>query len=163
GGWMVAHARAADLYNPDAQLAFQREVIHSSSGLMPFIRPPFHALLMAPLGLVSLDTAFVFWIAGQIIVLLACWAWGWWRFGPKAIVVGAIFMPAALGMAYGQDCVLPLALLIASYAAAERERPFAAGALLGGTLMKFHLVLLWPIALLIRRQWKMLAGFTAAA
>ena len=161
GGWMVVHGRTADLYDPAAQLAFQREVIHSTSGLMPYIRPPFHALLMAPLGLLPLNTAFAVWLAGQIALLVGCWAWGSRRFGPGAALVGSVFMPTALGIAHGQDCILALALLIASYSLAEGEKPLAAGALLGGMLMKFHLVLLWPVGLAIRRQWKMLAGFVA--
>jgi hypothetical protein len=163
GGWMVAHGRMADLYDPAAQLAFQREVIHSTSNLMPYIRPPFHALLIAPLGLLPLDTAFIFWVAGQAALLVGCWIWAWRRFGPHAAVMGALFMPTAAGIAHGQDCILPLALLICSYAAAEHDKPVSAGALLGAALMKFHLILLWPVALLIRRQWKMLSGFVTVA
>jgi hypothetical protein len=30
-------------------------------------------------------------------------------------------------------------------------------------LMKFHLILLWPVALLVQRRWRMLAGFCATA
>lgn len=160
---MVTHGRTADLYDPAAQVAFQQGVIHSRSALVPYIRPPFHALLMAPLGLLPMRIAFPAWIAGQIAVLLGCWIWGWRRFGPRAALIGAMFMPVALGIAHGQDCVVPLAILIGSYALAEKEKPLAAGVLLGGMLIKFHLVLLWPLALVIRRQWRMLAGFVSAA
>ena len=36
--------------------------------------------------------------------------------------------------------------------------PFASGALLAAMLIKFHLVLLWPLGLALQRRWKMLAG-----
>jgi hypothetical protein len=163
GAWMVAHGRAAVLYDPAAQLAFQRDVIHSTSGLMPYIRPPFYALALAPLGLLPYDMAFVVWVSGQILLLVGCWVWASRRFGPRAALIGSIFMPTALGIAHGQDCVFPLALLIVSYTLAEREKPAASGLVLGAMLVKFHLILLWPLGLALRHRWKMMGGFVAAA
>ncbi|MGH9664642.1 MAG: glycosyltransferase 87 family protein, partial [Bryobacteraceae bacterium] len=63
----------------------------------------------------------------------------------------------------GQDCVVLLSLLILSYELARRDRPFASGAAIAAMLVKFHLVLLWPVALVLQRRWKMLAGFCAMA
>jgi hypothetical protein len=56
-----------------------------------------------------------------------------------------------------------LALVIVAFELAERSRWFAAGAVLALMLMKFHLILLWPVALLVERRWRMLAGFCATA
>ena len=56
-----------------------------------------------------------------------------------------------------------LALFILAFELAERSRWFAAGATLALMLMKFHLILLWPVALLVQRRWRMLAGFCATA
>jgi hypothetical protein len=39
----------------------------------------------------------------------------------------------------------------------------ASGMVLALLLLKFQLVLLWPVALLIQRRWRMLAGFCATA
>jgi hypothetical protein len=159
---MVAHGRTSVLYDPAVQLTFQREVIHSTSGVMPYIRPPFYALALVPLGLLPYGTAFVVWVSGQIVLLVGCWIWASRRFGIQAALIGSMFMPTALGIAHGQDCVFPLALLIASYALSERGRPVASGLVLGALLFKFHLILLWPLGLAMRRQWKMLSGFVAA-
>lgn len=160
---MVAHGQSAHLYSPAAQLAFQHDILHTASGLIPYIRPPFYALLIAPLALLSLHTAFIVWIAVQTGILAGCWIWGYRTFGRPALLVASIFMPAFLGIANGQDCVLVLALLIGSLALAQQEKPWLAGALLGAMLMKFHLVLLWPLALILQRRWKMLSGFALAA
>jgi hypothetical protein len=116
-----------------------------------------------PLSFLPYGTAFVVWIAAQSLLLLACWAWIWRRFGPDALVFAALFLPCPLGIASGQDCVMMLALFILAYELAERSRWFAAGAALALMLMKFHLILLWPVALLLQRRWRMLAGFCATA
>jgi len=163
GAWMVAHGHAVELYQPAVQLAFQHSVTHTTASLAPYIRPPFYALLLAPLGLLPFEAAFVAWIVSQIVILMGCWAWSFRRFGPEAVLVASFFMPTTLGIAHGQDCALLAALLIASYTLAAREKPLAGGAVLGVMLAKFHLILLWPVALVIQRRWKMLAGFAAVA
>ncbi len=161
GAYMTTHGGLAHLYDPDVQLAVEKQLAPSITELVPFVRPPFYALLLAPLGWLPLGTAFVSWILLQAGVLVACLRWGWQRFGTPAVVFGALSMPAALGIAHGQDCAIFLALLIASYSLAEERREWAAGMVLGLMLVKFHLVLLWPFALIAQRRWKMLAGFAA--
>ena len=52
---------------------------------------------------------------------------------------------------------------IASYELASRNRLVLSGLVLALALMKFHLILLVPVAMLMRRAWKMLAGFCAGA
>jgi hypothetical protein len=59
--------------------------------------------------------------------------------------------------------VILLALFILAFELTDRERPAAGGAALALMLIKFHLILLWPVALLLQRRWKMLAGFCAMA
>jgi len=94
-------------------------------------------------------------------VFIACLTWAWRRFGTPALVFGCLSMPAALGIAHGQDGVLFLAVLIASYRLAETGMELSGGAVLGLLLVKFHLAPLWPLALILQRRWKMLAGFVA--
>jgi len=130
---------------------------------LPYDRPAVAALLYVPFALLPPDTAFACYTAMWIVLLLICWAWGYRKFGPFALLLASMFMPATLGLAHAQDCVLYLALLIWSYSLAERERSFAAGCAAGLMVLKFHLVLLWPVALILQRRWKMLAGFAATA
>ena len=73
-----------------------------------------------------------------------------------------MYLPTALGIAHGQDCVLVLAIVLGVYALANRRRNFLSGVILGAGLIKFHLFLLWPVMLLIQRRWRMLAGASAA-
>jgi len=130
---------------------------------LPYDRPAVAALLYVPFALLPPDPAFACYTALWIVLLLLCWVWGYRKFGPFAVLLASMFMPATLGLAHAQDCVLYLALLIWSYSLAGRERPFAAGCAIGFMVLKFHLVLLWPVALLLQRRWKMLAGFAVTS
>jgi Glycosyltransferase family 87 len=163
GASLAREGRFADLHDPDVQLARERRIFPQLNALVPFVRPAFYAAFLIPLALLPYGTAFVVWIAAQSALLLACWAWIWRRFGADALVFAALFLPCPLGIASGQDCVVMLALFILAFELAERSRWFAAGAALALMLMKFHLILLWPVALLIERRWRMLAGFCATA
>jgi hypothetical protein len=161
GAYMTSHGRVADLYDPAVQFAVQRKLVPSTVEVVPFVRPPFYALLLAPLGWLPFRAAFVCWMLLQIGVFVACLTWAWQRFGTPALVFGCMSMPVALGIANGQDGVLFLAILIASYRLAERGMELIGGVVLGLLLVKFHLAPLWPIALILQRRWKMLGGFVA--
>jgi hypothetical protein len=163
-GAALAHeGRYSELHIPPVQLAAEQGIIPQLGTLVPFVRPGFYAALLSPLALLPYATAFAAWIAAQVLLLLFCWIWGWRRFGPDALVFAALSLPAPLGIASGQDCVVLLALFVAAYELAERKQPLASGAALALMLLKFHLILLWPVALLIQRRWRMFAGFCIMA
>src|SRR5208283_650713 len=107
--------------------------------------------------------AFWVWIVLQSALLIGCWVWGFRRFGANALVFAAFSLPGPLGIASGQDCVVLLVLFIIAFALTERGKPLAGGAVLALMLIKFHLILLWPVALLLQRRWRMLGGFCAVA
>jgi Glycosyltransferase family 87 len=163
GASLALDGRFADLHDVDVQLEREHRIFPTLPTLVPFVRPAFYAAILAPLALLSYNTAFVVWISLQSALLIACWIYGWWKFGANALVFGSMFLPAPLGIATGQDCVVLLALLIVSFELAERNRLFASGVALALMLVKFHLILLWPVALLLNRRWRTLAGFCAMA
>ena len=156
-------AHDADLHVPEAQLAVERRLVPKIEAVVPFVRPRFYALMLSPLAWLPYRTGFQVWIGFQCLLLLGCWAWAWKRFGPDALVFGALALPAPLGIASGQDCTLMLAIFIVAFELARRERWAWSGAALALMLIKFHLVLLWPIALVLQRRWRMLAGYVATA
>ena len=160
---MAREGHFAVLHDPQVQLARERRIFPQLHSLVPFVRPGFYAALLMPLALLPYNTAFVVWIAAQSLLLVGCWVWIWRLFGPDALVFAALYLPTALGIASGQDCVMMLALFLVAFELAERSRWFAAGAALALMLMKFHLILLWPVALLVQRRWRMLAGFCTTA
>jgi len=161
GGTLAREGRFADLYHPEAQMEVQRRVAPGVVEPRPYVRPPWFAFALAPLTYFSLVHAYAIWIAALLITLLATWAWASARFGEQALVLAALFLPANLGICFGQDSVAMLAVLCVSYVLLTRQKNFASGTVLGLGLMKFHLLLLFPVWMLVEKRWRMLAGFAA--
>lgn len=162
GATLAGSGQFAQLYDQQTQLDLERELVPSTPELIPFVRPHFYALALAPLSLLPLDAALYAWIALHVILLVGCWAWAGRRFGPDALILGALYLPTALGIAHGQDGVFMLVIATAAYALADRGKDAAAGAVMALGLMKFHLLFLVPVAMLLGRRWKMLWGYAGA-
>lgn len=162
GGLLARQGHQQDLYDTTLQMRAQRQIAPDSEALVPYIRPPVFAFVFAPLTLLPLKTAFAVWVAIQAAALVAA---GWWvarRFGSDGLVYLAFFQPVAIAIFNGQDSAVLLLVVILAYELLSRGKPFAAGAVLGILLIKFHLLLLLPLALLSARRFRVLAGFTAA-
>jgi Glycosyltransferase family 87 len=163
GASLALDGKFATMHDVDVQLERERKFVPSTDVLRPFVRPSFYALLLAPLALIPFAEAFWVWMAVQSALLIGCWAWGFRRFGTNALVFAAFSLPGPLGVASGQDCVILLVLFIIAFELTDRGKLAAGGAVLALMLIKFHLILLWPVALVLQKRWKMLAGFCAMA
>jgi hypothetical protein len=163
GATLAHEGDFARLHDPDRQFAVERTLVPDLPALVPFVRPPIYAGVLSPLAMMPLKTAFWAWVAIQIAILMACWAWAARKFGSKGFMWATVFLPTAYGIANGQDCALMLLLMIVAYELAERDRLAASGFAIGLALFKFHLLLLFPVLMLISRRWRMLGGYCAAA
>ncbi|MEK7753647.1 MAG: glycosyltransferase family 87 protein [Acidobacteriota bacterium] len=161
GGLLARQGRFADIYDYAAHVQIGTRLAPNNAVFQPYIRTPFYAALVSPLTLASFNNAFRCWVALQVAVLLACWAWLARRFGSRAIVWASVFLPPAVGLVNGQDCILVLGLVILGFVLWNRNREFAAGAVWGLTVFKFHLLFLLPILLIARRKWRAVAGYGA--
>jgi hypothetical protein len=148
------------MYAPAVQWSVQQQILPEEPILSVFPRPPFFAAFVAPLSALPYRTAFIVWLAIQIALLGICMFWAWRKFGDDAVVWGALSGPAFFGIACGQDTSLLLALALAGYVLAERGQDRLAGAVWGLMLIKFNLVLAFPLAMLATRRWRMLQGFS---
>ena len=113
GASLARDGEFARLHDQKVQLGRERELVPETEELFPFVRPHFYALLLAPLSFIPFAPAFWFWLALQASVLVGCWVWSFRKFGADALIFGALFVPTALGIAHGQDCVFMLAIAIA--------------------------------------------------
>ncbi|MBM3735387.1 MAG: DUF2029 domain-containing protein [Acidobacteria bacterium] len=163
GGWLAREARFADMHLPEVQLEYERRLVRDTKPVVPFVRPHFYSLFLAPLSWFHYRTAFALWLVFQTLVLAGCWYTGYRWFGHEALVFAALFLPTALGIAHGQDCALMLAVSLAAYSFARDSRWFRSGAVLALGFAKFHLFLLWPLAAIATRRWRFLAGMGAGA
>ena len=169
-GYMVRTGHSRELYDYNTQKLFQDQLVSRESVLMPFIRPPFDALVFVPFSFLSYTSAYVAFLVLSIALLAASvrilrpWT-GNLRANHKwlPIAIFASFVPAASALILGQDSILLLALLSASMFALEKERNFTAGALAGMGLFKFHLLIPLALLLLCWRRFRFLAGFSSVA
>lgn len=151
------------LHDPARQFEIEKSLVPDLPAVVPFVRAPMYAALLSPLARLPIRPAFACWVALQIAMLLACWWWAARRFGANGLVWSAVFLPTAYGIANGQDCAMLLLLMIAAFALADRGRFAASGFAIGLALIKFHLLLLFPVLMIFGKRWRMLAGYIAAA
>jgi hypothetical protein len=167
---MVRTGHAGELYDYDAQKVFQDQLVSRESVLMPFIRPPFDALLFVPFSFLSYSSAYIaFLILSIALLAVSVRILRPWTTNLRAsrkwlpIAIFASFVPVASALMLGQDSILLLALLSASMLALEKERDFTAGALAGLGLFKFHLLIPLALLLLCWRRFRFFGGFSSVA
>jgi hypothetical protein len=163
GASLALEGRFDVLHDPAVQFAREREIAGDLRQVVPFVRPAFYAALLSPLALLPYRAAFVVWLALQSLLLAACLAWAWRRWGADAFLWGILSLPAALGIAHGQDGPVMLAAVCIGYELLSRGRPQVGGAAWSFGLVKFHLWLVLPVALAARREWRVLRGFAGGA
>ena len=155
------------LYNMDTQRRVQLEVTGGRSlvtlgvnGILPFLAPAWVAFLAVPFDLLGTNLGGRLWILAG----LACLAIGLYLAvrprPPTSILPAFASVPTALLLLNAQlDGFVALGM---GAALALWTQPFLAGLSLGLTLLKPQLVLPLSAALLLTRQWRVLAGWAAA-
>jgi hypothetical protein len=156
-GKILREGRGANLYDAREQQAVQREfaaVSEHRHGPLPYIHPPFEALIFLPLTFLSFTSAFVLWNVLNLAMLVGVWLLlresvnrlqvvPLWE-GMLALLA---FFPIIATFHQGQDAILLLLLVVLGFRALDRDADFAAGCWLGLTVFKYHLVI--PLLLLL--------------
>lgn len=172
-GKCIVQGHGRQLYDLETQFVIQREfaaqVKHRENPL-PFNHPPFEALLFAPLARLPYVAAYLVWAVFNLALIL-----GFWKLlrprlpslhgllpGLPLLAMFAFF-PLITALLQGQDSILLLFLYGLAFLALETRRAFVAGLCLGMAVFKFQLVLPFVLVLLIRRQWRAVAGFVVTA
>ena len=150
-------AGTPDLYSRPANTALVAKVTGVTMPAVVFIRPPFYAALLSPLSALPYRLAYaVFSLIG-----LASAVWFVVRFSgecPSLPFFAAMSIPVVDALCDGQDTPLLLLFLGTAMLLARRKRDFLAGVVLSLCAIKFHLFVMLPVALLLQRRWRMLAG-----
>jgi len=173
GGKCILQGHGRQLYDLETQFTIQREFaseVKQRYNPLPFNHPPFEALLFAPLARLPYVAAYLVWALCNLFLILGFWLLLGARLPAlQAFVPGLpllaifAFFPVAMALLQGQDSILLLFLYGLAFSALATGRPFVAGLCLGLALFKFQLVLPFVLVLVLRRQWKAVAGFTASA
>jgi hypothetical protein len=168
-GYMVQSGHGHELYDYDAQKAFQDAVVSHEPIAIPFIRPACQALLFVPFSLLPFRLAYFAFLIVNLFALAFCFRLlrpymrhlaEVWPGLPHATF---FFLPIAAALMQGQDSIILLALLVIALVALDRGLDLTAGASVGLGLFKFQVVI--PIALLFLawRRWRFSAGFALSA
>lgn len=172
-GRIVREGLGSRLYDTRTQQAVQGEFATDEDirrGPLPYIHPPFEALLFVPLTLLAYRWAFIVWNVVNLGILTAVmWLLRGWLASLRNLSVGLMvlislaFFPIFANFHQGQDSILLLLLLVLGLRASDRGAPFAAGCWLGLGVFKYHLILLLVMVLGLWKGRRLLLGFTAVA
>ena len=167
GGSIVARGLGHQLYDDRTQWKIQQEFakgVNIRRGPLPFIRPPFDALVFVPFSWLWYPVAVVVWSLLNLgLLLLAIWilqrplgrTYSTWF---EALLTLGLF-PVFLNLLLGQDSIMLLLLFVLAFNAARANRNGAAGIWLGFGLFKPNLTLPMVLLLSSSGRWRILKGF----
>jgi len=142
------------------KLVEQTAVAHAFTGYFGFHYPPTFLFVAVALSMLSYATAYTVWALGTFpAYLIAIRSIVGDRIG---YLLAAAFPAVLANFTIGQNGFVT-AGLIGGTLVLMRQRPIAAGVLLGLLTFKPHLGLLFPIALIAGREWRVLVTATIAA
>jgi len=170
---ILREGRSANLYDPATQNAVQFEFATNQDirhGPLPYICPPYEALVFVPLTFLPYAQAFLLWnglnlaMVALIAVLLRrsltslqdiqLWEW----------ILGLLaFFPVFINFLQGQDAILLLLLFILGFRALDRDADFLAGCWFGMAVFKYHFVVPLILILALWKGRKVVLGFAATA
>ena len=168
--WAVRLGQASRLYDLYLARQLQDTYVGTISITLPYMHPPFEAVLLEPLTHLSYLHAYLLVLfLNMSLLALTLWMMRGWIQNLSRIyswLPGALFLaflPVAAALIQGQDSLVLLAILTGAAGAMDRESDVIAGLLVGLGLFRFQLTL--PIALLFLfwRRWRFLAGFSVSA
>ena len=165
-GWSVLHHGLQHIYTADYITALQRQVIPhpvGASGYMPYLNPPFAAVLLSPLGLFGINTARMIWLIISLAMAAYCFGVLCATFTPKQRLISAALLlltfPMYQTLVEGQLSIVILFGGCLCLAALRAKRQSLAGA---------SLILLWfipqlgaftALGLLAVKQWQILRSW----
>ena len=169
--YTAAHmVNSGHLYDYQAELSAQNALVSPNRYALPFMFPPYTALLFAPFAWVSYKVGYWIFFALNLGLCAASVAVmrpycqnlrARWTLAPALLFLS--FMPLGSALQFGQVSVFLLLLYCACFAAVQSERPYLAGIFLSLALIKFQIVLPIVLLFLIWRQWRFVAGFVSGA
>jgi arabinofuranan 3-O-arabinosyltransferase len=160
-GKLASTGHPAAVYNWDIhKLVEQTAVGHPFTGYFGFHYPPTFLFVAVALSMLSYGTAYTVWALGTFpAYLIAIRSIVGDRIG---YLLAAAFPAVLANFTIGQNGFVT-AGLIGGTLVLMRQRPIVAGVLLGLLTFKPHLGLLFPIALIAGREWRVLVAATIVA
>ncbi len=167
GAGIVRQGLGRQLYDEQTQYKVQQQFaagVKIRQGPLPYIHPPFEALLFIPFTWAPYPVAFVLWDLVNLLFLVALFyilrnSVPWMGQVSVAVwILGCLaFFPVFFALLQGQDILMLVLLFGAVYVLLRRNSDLAAGCCLGLGVFRFHLVLPLVLILLYRKRSRALA------
>jgi arabinofuranan 3-O-arabinosyltransferase len=164
--WVSGHFAASSdpsrIYNNAVYATAQNTFYRPGECLFlhQYVYPPSFLFFTYPVGLLPYLTAFTVWVVGTFIIYeTAVYAV---VSRPAALIAAAAPVFVLKNIQFGHNGFLTAGLIGLALVSIER-RPWLSGIFLGFLTYKPHFGVLFPLALLASRNWRALAGATAAA
>ncbi len=159
-GKFAASIDPAQIYQPSAFAAAQNIFYRPGECqfMHQYVYPPTFLFFSYPLGLIPYFTAYVLWITTTIVVYLAAV----YSIIPRAPAVVAALTPfsVVMNILAGHNGFLTAGLVGLSLGLLQ-GRPWLSGVFLGLLTYKPQFGILFPLTLLLSRNWRVLASATA--
>jgi len=155
-GRLAVTGAASKVYDLSAVGAVQAAV--GRSDIFAFVNPPPMLLFVAPFGYLPYPAAWALWIAFTYLA----WFLTTRRLAPGLSWPLAAF-PGALVSGWHAQSGLLTGALLAGAVRLLQGKPFAAGLCIGALVIKPHLAVLVPVALIAGRHWRAVAGAATGA
>jgi hypothetical protein len=167
GGAIVRDGLGKHLYDLELQTRYQEQILaeHGSlGGLLPFINPPYNALIYSWVAYFSLPIAFGIQVC-LLMGFLGCLLWTLWKFtqtwsGQERVLftTGVLaFYPLLSSILLGAFSLLILLCFLLWFQALKEKRQLAAGLWLLPACLKPQTAVLPGLMMLFSRRWKALA------
>jgi Glycosyltransferase family 87 len=132
-----------------------------------FEHPPFEAVLLSPLAMLSFRTAYLIWgLLNASIWLAVIFFLRPYLPAPREdlgyVVLWLLFAPLGVALYQGQSSLIVLALYAASLVLLMRAHELAAGVIMGLGLFKFQFILPFALIFLFRKRWRYVIGVAAS-
>jgi hypothetical protein len=172
-GLLLRRGEGRMLYDRSAQWEAQQEFashVEIRKGPLPFIRPPFWALIFVPLSYFSYPVAIAGWSLAKVFFL-----WLTARVLPRIppftpiypswleVVLCLGLFPVFLDLLVGQDAPLLLLILAVVLNRLHHGRDVVAGMILALGLFRFHLIVPIVLMLWLAGRGRILIGFLPGA
>lgn len=168
-GVMTRTGHVAELFDPQGQFVVQQQysgLVRSRGAPVPYLHPPFEALLFAAFSFLPYFPAYLLWNALNFLILalvpfllrsdlpgfegIPILSWPIFLFA---------FFPVAAVILQGQDDLLCLLLLTLAFLSIRRKANFMAGGWLGLAVFRPQFVLPLMCILVYGGEWRILGGF----
>jgi hypothetical protein len=171
GAYMVRTGHGTELYKYEVQQRFEEILVPVQEHfVLPVNHLAYEELLLAPLTFFSYRTAYIAFMALNVVLLVLC-AWlltasmeqfgGTWKWLFPLIIL--TFCPLSRALIGGQDSIIMLTLLTGALLCIQRDNEFTAGLLVGLGVFKFQITVPIAILYLLWRRWRFVGGFAISS